>query len=126
MLLFCFVGCFLLFSCNKEENDPVILDVRCDVDTLYSGDKVEFFIRAVSSWGRLREVSLHSFNHEIGRTEVTKFEMDDKSWKEYYIYTVPAIESDTLKHTMTFQAVDSNSDKDTYILPLTLIKQRKK
>ena len=52
--------------------------------------------------------------------------MDAQTWQEYYVYTAPAIESDTLKHTITFLAVDSNSDNDTYILPLTLIKQRKK
>lgn len=117
---------FLLLACQKEKSDPVVLDVNCEADTIFSGEKIEFLIRAFSVSGNLREISLTSFNREQGQSLEKSFLMDTPTWKEYYIYDVPLIVSDTLKHTITFRARDNNDDTDSFVLPLILIKERRK
>ncbi len=114
---------FSILACNAGF-DPVVVIVTPNADTLRCGVKVDYSIFTLSAEGQVERITVTSFNEEQGRVTDAEIPVGKTEWHSHWVGETPVIQVDTLKHRVTFTALDSTGAEAEWSCTLVLYRPK--
>lgn len=97
--------CLFQVSCmNEDDASDVVVLVSASSNTVTSGSKMYFTVKAWTLHDHLTELNISSFDEKNGEQQLMHQELNEKEYSFEYHYTAPV--EDNLKIEMRFSATD--------------------